>query len=63
MNTPLLVIAAVVAVWTVLTVGLLIGMSVHRERTRRQRRHLLQERLEIERTRTLLDDQRRLLGL
>ena len=62
MSPIVTVIVVVPVIWTALVLGLLVGMSVHRERTRRQRRHLLAERLELERTRARVDDQRRLLG-
>ena len=63
MSTLLTVLIWVLVLWTVLMIGLLVGMSVHRERTRRQRKHLLQERLDLERARALVAGRDRLIGL
>lgn len=57
-----LVVVSVIVLWTVLVLGVLIGMSVHRERTRRARRRVERERADVERSRALMEDQRRLLG-
>ena len=51
---PLLIIAAMVVLWTLFVLGVLIGMSVHREATRRRTHLLALERRELEEDRLAL---------
>ncbi|MHC1563290.1 hypothetical protein ACR9E3_30410 [Actinomycetospora sp. C-140] len=56
------IIIVVVVVWTLLTLGVLIGMSMHREATRQRVRRLHRERIELERDRAEFEADLRLLG-
>lgn len=60
--TAMTIIVVVVVVWTLLTLGVLIGMSMHREATRQRVRRLHRERIELERDRAELEADMRLLG-
>lgn len=57
----MVVIVAVVVLWTVLVLGMLVGVSVHREATRRQRRRVEADQRQIARDREVLEEERRLL--
>lgn len=63
MTGPMPMILTIVVIWTVLVIGILIGLSVHREATRRRRQRMEREQQEIEHERASLAGQRRLLGL
>ena len=49
--TAMMIIVAVVVFWTLFIVGVLIGISVHREATRRRTHRIAVERRELERER------------
>lgn len=55
------IIVGVVVVWTLITVGALVGVSVYRERHRRGARSLDAERRELRRERADFEERRRLL--
>jgi hypothetical protein len=56
------IIILVVIVWTLLTFGVLVGMSIHREATQQRVRRLHRERIELERDRADLQAEWRLVG-
>lgn len=62
MITSMMIIVAVVVFWTLFVMGVLIGISVHRELHRRRTHRLAVERRELEQDRLGLDERRRLLG-
>lgn len=53
------IIVAVVAFWTLFVVGVLIGISIHREATRRRTHRLDRARVELVREQADLGDGRR----
>ena len=57
---PLLLLVGIVA-WTLLVIGVLIGMSMHREATRKRTHRLHRQRIELERERAELASEWRLL--
>jgi hypothetical protein len=56
------IIVSMVVIWTLLVLGVLIGMSMHREATRSRVKRLHRERIEIERDRADLEAEWRLVG-
>lgn len=59
--TPLTIIVAMVVLWTLFVLGVLIGISIQREFTRRRTSRLDRERVEIERDRADVEAGLRLL--
>ena len=49
--TAMTIIVAVVVFWTLFVVGVLVGISVHLEATRRRSRRIDRDRIELERDR------------
>jgi hypothetical protein len=60
--TAMAIIVAVVVFWTLFVIGVLIGMSMHREATRQRVKRLHRERMEIERDRADIEAEWRQLG-
>ena len=60
--TAMTIIIAVVVIWALFVVGVLVGISVHREATRRRTSHLDRQRLELELDREDLLAGRRLVA-
>jgi hypothetical protein len=59
--TAMTIIVGIVVVWTLVILGVLIGISLHREATRRRTWRLDRERLELERDRADVEAGLRLL--
>ena len=60
--TAMMIIVAVVVFWTLFVLGVLVGISVYREATRRRTSRLDRDRVAIERDRADLEAEWRLVG-
>jgi MFS superfamily sulfate permease-like transporter len=58
----MMIIVAVVVIWTLFVLGVLVGISVAREVTRRRTSRLDRDRVAIERDRADLEAEWRLVG-
>lgn len=59
--SAMLIIVVVVVGWSLLVLGALVGMSIHREATRRERRRVEARSAVMERDRRMLERERAVL--